>query len=163
MQHAVNAPIRVPVRNPLDIFELRRILRGLADSQGFSSKARQSLEIVATELATNILKHGVEGNVELSCLDDIKWGPALRLEATDRGPKITNLAAALKDGSDAGGPIDPAHFWRRGGIAAGLGAIARLSDELHYEHVGSGNRFVVVISRRSAEQRVPGRGVAGRE
>lgn len=153
---------KVVVRTPLDVFEARRVVRQLATLHGFGVRGRQALEIVTSELATNILKHGIEGSLLVERVDH-EQSPALRLEASDRGPRIANLETALRDGSDGSGPVDPAKFWGRRGIAAGLGAIYRLSDAFEYEHTAAGNRFVVLVRRDLAERRQPGRLLRGDE
>ncbi len=148
--------VRVEVGTTLDVFELRRALRAVGQPYAFGARARQCLELVATELATNILKHGVRGHVLIGCSVEGNKGPRICLEAHDLGPRIENLARALVDGSDAHGPLAPEAYWGRPGIGAGLGAIARLSDDFSYEHTGSGNRFVAIIFRDAAERRLPG-------
>jgi hypothetical protein len=71
---------------------------------------------VATELATNLLKHAGSGELVISRYAD-SGGRGIELLALDKGPGISNVADALIDGhSTAGTP------------GSGLGAIRRNAD-----------------------------------
>lgn len=113
-----------------DVLTVQRAARDLARDQGFSERDAIELSIVASELATNIVKYGVRGSVRLDAIDDPEKGAGVRLVAFDRGPPFNNFDMALRDGCDDKGPLDPATLHNRGGIGAGLGAVARLSDEI---------------------------------
>lgn len=115
--------------------------RRLARQFGFTAKRAAEVAIVASELATNIARHGVRGDVTL-ILDD---GPprALTLIARDVGPPIRDLELAMTDGCDDKGPIDPALFLHRGGLGTGLGAVLRLSDRFEYQALPEGKEITV--------------------
>jgi hypothetical protein len=51
---------------------------------------------------------------------------------------------AMRDGHDDKGKLDPMKIFRRGGIGAGLGAIARLSHDLQLEPCPGGKRIRVI-------------------
>jgi anti-sigma regulatory factor (Ser/Thr protein kinase) len=111
--------------------------RRLAVRWGFDVKRATEIAIVVSELASNIVKHGVKGEIRLI------WDPQalpkgeIAVEAHDVGPPIHDLQLAMTDGYDDRGPIDPALILRRGGLGTGLGAVARLADRLDYrEEVG---------------------------
>jgi anti-sigma regulatory factor (Ser/Thr protein kinase) len=105
----------------------------LARRLGFSERRAGEVAIVASELASNILKHGFRGEVQLEeTLNEIA------IVARDEGPPIHDLAMAIQDGYNDRGPIDPESILGRGGLGTGLGAVVRLADRLEYrqEEVG---------------------------
>jgi anti-sigma regulatory factor (Ser/Thr protein kinase) len=121
------------IASRLDVFEARRSVRGAAAEMGFARQACEELVIVVSELASNIVKHGVRGEIRFrpgACPDR---GPFLGISAQDVGPPIVDLDLALRDGYEGTGPIDPARLLRRGGIGGGLGAVVRFTDT--FEHV----------------------------
>jgi serine/threonine-protein kinase RsbT len=129
------------VRDPIDVFHVRSCIARFATELGFNRRESQELAIVASELASNILKYG--GGGELSAeptVDDERAG--LKLVASDRGPPFRNLESALKDGWDDDGPIDPMHYLKRKGIGGGLGAIVRLTDTFAVNETALGKQIV---------------------
>jgi anti-sigma regulatory factor (Ser/Thr protein kinase) len=99
---------------------------------GLPARRATELAIVVSELASNIVKHGVEGEIRIS--HDPASPPAgeLYVEASDVGPPIRDLQMAMTDGYDDQGPIDPALILGRKGIGTGLGAVLRLADRLEH-------------------------------
>jgi len=126
-----------PIKDDLSVYALRQGVRALALQAGFDSNAREELVIVASELASNILKYGPPGSVEIAT-DNEGAGGRLRLVASDHGPPFRDIATALRDGHDGSGPIDPMKLLKRKGIGAGLGAIVRMTDsfEVHERELG---------------------------
>ena len=109
--------------------------RRFAVRHGFDVRRATELAIVVSELASNIVKHGVRGEIRLL------WDPEtgeIAVEAHDVGPPIHDLQLAMTDGYDDRGPIDPALILRRGGLGTGLGAVARLADRLEYRQEEGG-------------------------
>ena len=136
-------PKVLPVRDPLDIFDLRQEVRATASQLGFEPRACQELAIVVSELGTNILKYGVRGAVTIEATDDDERGSGLCITAEDEGPGIADFEMAIRDGHATSGPIDPANYLHRQGIGSGLGAILRLSDEMTYENDAGQKRLRV--------------------
>jgi anti-sigma regulatory factor (Ser/Thr protein kinase) len=102
------------VRDASEVGEVRRAAAGLASGNPEHIVARVAL--VATEMATNLLKHAGGGVVTMDRFAD-DGGEGIELLALDKGPGIADLARCLADGfSTAGSP------------GTGLGAIARNSD-----------------------------------
>jgi hypothetical protein len=100
--------------------------------------------LVATEAATNLVKHATGGQVVVRPLVELS---GLELLALDTGPGIRNISACLRDGySTAGSP------------GTGLGAITRLATAWDiYSAVGTGTALLVRMlpSLSSAGIRVP--------
>ncbi|GHH86374.1 hypothetical protein GCM10018793_58010 [Streptomyces sulfonofaciens] len=84
--------------------------------------------LVATELATNLLKHGGGGRVVINLVDGAPApggarGPSVQLVSLDHGPGIADVAQALRDG----------YSTAAASLGAGLGTCRRVSDafDLH--------------------------------
>src|SRR4051794_1480714 len=97
---------------------------------GMPTRRATELAIVASQLPSNIVKHGIRGEIRLAWNPDVPPCGEITVEAHDIGPPIRDLKMAMTDGYDDQGPIDPTLILRRGGIGTGLGAIARLADRL---------------------------------
>jgi len=134
---------RCEVRNYFDVFHAQRTTRDFASGLGFGRKACVELAIVASELSSNIVKHGKGGELEVSSIDGAS-GKAIMLVASDSGPPFRDLKMALQDGCDDRGPISPDEFGKRAGLAAGLGTIVRLTHTLRVESDARGKRVIAV-------------------
>ena len=95
---------------------VRSTVRTLADRAGFQETDSYRAGIVATELATNLVKHSTGGEVLVRAVADAV--PEVELIAIDRGPGIADVSAALTDGHSTAGSS-----------GTGLGAIRRMSDD----------------------------------
>ncbi|HKO49646.1 MAG TPA: ATP-binding protein [Polyangiaceae bacterium] len=131
------------IRERLDVFEPRRLIRSAAAEIGFRHGACLELAIVVSELVSNVLKYGVEGTIEFDKIVDQQRGVGLVILATDIGPPFRNLELALLDGYDDRGPIDPGSMLRRGGLGTGLGAVTRLSDSFAVRYAAHEKTIVV--------------------
>jgi anti-sigma regulatory factor (Ser/Thr protein kinase) len=96
----------------------RSEVREVAERAGFDESDAHRAGLVATELATNLVKHANGGGV-LLLIRSLEPEPReVELVALDRGPGIADVGRALVDGhSTAGSP------------GTGLGAIRRMSDD----------------------------------
>jgi anti-sigma regulatory factor (Ser/Thr protein kinase) len=142
----------IPVTTDVHVFAARNAVRASAQAIGFSRVPCDELVIVASELASNILKYGVRGEIVVSVLEDPRDGPGLCIEARDEGPPFRNLEMALRDGHEDAGPLDPAAMSRRRGLGAGLGAVVRFTDSFECRNEESGKRIVVVRFIRRPRQ-----------
>ena len=114
------------------VYGARQAAREVAAAAGFDRRRGEELVLVASELASNILKHAGSGELRVRRVEDARRGVGVELQATDRGPPIADFEAAQVDGWSEGKRIDPLRFFGRKGIGAGLGAVRRLSDEVRY-------------------------------
>ena len=122
----------IPVVEASQPSAVRFAARDLAARLGFSEADSYRAGLVATELATNLVKHAQAGEVLLRTTPGAP--PQLEILAIDRGPGIANLAVSFEDGRSTAGTS---------GI--GLGAARRMSDEFDiYSGVPHGT---VVLSR----------------
>jgi anti-sigma regulatory factor (Ser/Thr protein kinase) len=115
--------------------------RRLAVQFGLGAKRSAEIAIVVSELATNIAKHGIRGEIKLILDDDVPPRGEMTVIARDIGPPIRDLAVAMTDGCDDRGPIDPSHILHRGGLGTGLGAILRFSDRFEYQELEEGKEI----------------------
>jgi anti-sigma regulatory factor (Ser/Thr protein kinase) len=109
---------------------------------GLPARRATELAIVVSELASNIVKHGISGEIRLAWNPDVPPFGEITVEAHDVGPPIHDLAMAMTDGYDDRGPIDPALVLRRRGLGTGLGAIDRLADRLEYREEEGGGKVL---------------------
>ncbi|MFT3928526.1 MAG: ATP-binding protein [Myxococcales bacterium] len=107
---------------------------------GLSPKRAEELAIVASELASNVIRHADSGALELRLESQPR--PHVLLVCRDRGPGIVNPDEARRDGFSRGQMLAPDA--RREGLGKGLGAVERLVDELRIESVvGCGTTVIV--------------------
>lgn len=131
-----------PVGGRDDVALARQQAQRFARSLGFGPRRVAEIAIVVSELASNIVKYGVRGDITLS---PGTGGRALVVVARDVGPPIHDLGLALQDGFDDHGPIDAAILARRGGLGTGLGAITRLTDGFDVRQDDDGKEITVVF------------------
>lgn len=127
----------------VDVLNVQRRVQRFAEELGFLKREQGELAIVASELASNILKYGARGAIRMDRFSDDE-GAGITLIASDRGPPFHDLEAALRDGWSDRGPIDPMEMLRRKGIGGGLGAICRLTHSFRVESLPTGKRVHVV-------------------
>lgn len=100
------------------IAEARQVASQLATTLGFDETNAGRVALVATELATNIIKHGGGGEMLISDYDAGKAG-GVQLIALDKGRGIGNLSLSFEDGYSSAGTA-----------GHGLGAIRRQSQQV---------------------------------
>ena len=121
----------VPIDHPSRVSEARRAATALAEAEGVADPGRAA--IVASELATNILKYATKGALQISPLSN-RGGAGVEILAMDRGPGIVNLTESLRDGHSTAGTS-----------GTGLGAVKRLSDE--FDVYSQPGKTTVLMSR----------------
>jgi anti-sigma regulatory factor (Ser/Thr protein kinase) len=134
------------------VAEARRAATRRAQQLGFSASDAGRVALVATEAATNLLKHAGGGVIVIGAAVDFAGGcPAIELVAIDNGPGMADVEACLVDGrSTAGSP------------GTGLGAMRRVSSAFDvYSQPGAGTVLFSSIAAKSARQPPQRRFVAG--
>jgi anti-sigma regulatory factor (Ser/Thr protein kinase) len=106
------------------IGEVRRFSRSAAESVGLDETVAGKVSIVATEMASNLVRHAKDGLVVVRASEDVGAG-SIELLALDRGPGMRDVARCMEDG----------YSTAAGGTGTGLGAIRRLSDEFDIHSV----------------------------
>jgi serine/threonine-protein kinase RsbT len=123
----------VPIASSSDVVLARQKVRQWAIEMKFTLVDQTKVVTAASELARNALEHGKGGQMVIEQVENsIKSG--LKLVFEDRGPGISDLDAALRDGYTTGG-----------GMGLGLGGSKRLVNEFQIEsEPGKGTRVTVV-------------------
>jgi anti-sigma regulatory factor (Ser/Thr protein kinase) len=126
------------------IAQARRAIAALAARQGFDEEDAGRAALVATEICSNLVKHGDGGELIAQPLErDEQRGVSLL--GLDRGPGIADLAKCLRDGFSTGGSP-----------GTGLGAINRLSQVFDvYSLPGAGTVVLAQLWRKGRLPRPP--------
>ena len=116
-----------------DVVAVRQAVRQRAVELGVNLVDQTMMVTAASELARNTLLYGGGGTVTLESLDEgARRG--LRLTFEDKGPGISDIDLAMKDGYTTGG-----------GLGLGLSGARRLSNDFHiYSKPGEGTRITIV-------------------
>jgi serine/threonine-protein kinase RsbT len=126
-------PIRQDIASQSDIEQARRAARMMTGELHFSIEEAEAVVIATIELATNLLRYGVQGYLLLTPITgpgDADWA-GLEVQSHDRGPGIDDVDRALEEG-----------FSTRGGLGSGLPAIRRLMDDVVIETAPTGTCIV---------------------
>lgn len=126
------------VRDASQVAEARRGVVAACQRAGFTESRCSDAAIVATELATNLLKHAGGGSVI------VQGGPAGEIEllSLDRGVGFANLARSMQDGTSSAGSA-----------GTGLGAISRLASTMDvYSQPGQGAVIYAALGAESPRQ-----------
>lgn len=127
----VSVDLALPLREQSQVADGRRKVVGLATHLGFNETEAGRVAIVATELATNLLKHGVDGELLFRPLYSEE---GVEILAVDSGRGISNLATCIEDG-----------YSTSGSAGTGLGSIRRLSDV--FDVYSQPDKGTVILSR----------------
>jgi len=126
----MDAVQRFPIVTQADVEVARRAARMLATNLGFGTDDAERVVLAVSELATNLRRYAVRGEVILGPAES--GGQGLRMESRDAGPGIADLDAALRDGVSTGG-----------GLGSGLAGVRRLMDEMTITTAPHGTSIVV--------------------
>ena len=129
---------RVAIRHESDIVAARREGRHLGSKLGFSSGELTVIATAISEIARNIVKFAVRGEITLSTVTEgSRCG--ITIVARDVGPGIPDVHAAMRDG-----------FSTYEGLGLGLPGARRLMDEFDVvTEVGKGTTVTMTKWRES--------------
>jgi anti-sigma regulatory factor (Ser/Thr protein kinase) len=133
----------VGVSDQSGVSEARRAATDLAGKAGFTEVETGKLALIATELSTNLVKHGSGGEILVGTYEDNE-SQGIELLALDKGAGMNNVAACLEDGYSSAGTA-----------GRGLGAVIRQS---HFVDIGSWPGLGTAVLARVA----PGRPQSGK-
>lgn len=139
----------VPVHDSTRMHDARVAAQSASALAGLGRARADDAALVATELATNLLKHAHGGQllVEAVAAPSGRSGDLMvQIAAVDHGPGMADVPAALGDG-----------FSTAGSLGAGLGTCRRLADDFDLHSVPG--RGTVALARIGAGPRTR----AGRE
>ncbi|MFF7355839.1 SpoIIE family protein phosphatase [Streptomyces filipinensis] len=121
----------VPVGDSTRVRDARTAAREACAHAGLGPRRTAAAELVATELATNLLKHAGAGRMVVNLVGPPSGGPGLSVQlfSLDHGPGIADVPTALRDGYTTAGVS----------LGAGLGSCVRSADVFHlYSAPGRG-------------------------
>lgn len=121
--------------------EARRAAVRLAEHLGFDEVATGRVALVATELATNLVRHAHQGRLLIAIIED-QGEPMVEIVSLDAGPGMANVAINMVDGYSTGGTA-----------GSGLGAVRRLATE--FDIFSSPPSGTVVMARVAAKAGTP--------
>jgi anti-sigma regulatory factor (Ser/Thr protein kinase) len=110
--------------------------RDAAEGAGLSEEDTYRAGLIATELATNLVKHATGGELLVRAIPGTPQGE-VEILSIDRGPGISDIARSMTDGHSTAGSA-----------GTGLGAVRRLADD--FDIYSEERRGTVVLARVSA-------------
>lgn len=126
-------PEIIEIRSSSDIVLIRQKVRTWAVELKFGLVDQTKIVTAASELARNTVNYGERGTVKLEKLQQ-SGRQGLRLTFEDKGPGISDIELALKDG-----------YTTSGGLGLGLSGAKRLMHEFEIEsQIGVGTRVTIV-------------------
>jgi anti-sigma regulatory factor (Ser/Thr protein kinase) len=135
----------VAVVDPSQVAAARRAAATRASALGFADSEGGRVALAATELGTNLVRHGDGGTLLIDAFED-EDGTGIDLVALDRGRGMVDVERCLVDGYSTGGTP-----------GTGLGAVRRASTRL--EIWSAPGRGTAVLARIA---KPPSRPTAGR-
>ncbi len=124
--------IQIAIRIDTDIVAARQSGRTLAAKLGFNNTDATLIATAISELARNIIRYAIEGEIILSTLH--KGGSScIVVVARDKGPGIANVELAMEMG-----------YSTSGSLGMGLPGVKRLMDEFEIDsRPSSGTRVMI--------------------
>jgi len=121
--------------------EARRKAIAYAEDMHMDESRCGAVAIVATEMASNLVKHAGRGHILVQPLHGSNSG--LRIMSVDKGPGIADVPRALQDGHSTSGTM-----------GTGLGAIRRLADSFELYSVPASGTVICAEFRQSGANRI---------
>ncbi|WP_181140468.1 SpoIIE family protein phosphatase [Streptomyces sp. Ru62] len=122
----------IPVHDSTRVRDARIAAREACSEAGLAAARTAAAELVATELATNLLKHAGGGRMVVNLVTAPAGGGealSVQLFSLDHGPGIADVGAARRDGWSTA----------TGSLGAGLGSCQRSANAFHlYSLPGGG-------------------------
>jgi anti-sigma regulatory factor (Ser/Thr protein kinase) len=126
----------IPVREQSQVFQSRQTAVSLARELNFTEQQVGRVAIVATEIATNLIKHARQGEITATVVEE-RGVPGVELLSVDAGPGIADIQRILTDG-----------YSSKGTAGTGLGAVRRLSDRFAiHSKVGAGTVLMARLTQ----------------
>lgn len=113
--------VKVLIRSERDVLAARRAARELAAQLAFTDVQRVEIATAISEIARNTVVYAGQGEMRVFVVREAGRS-GLRIVASDRGPGIADLDAAMGDGFSTGG-----------GLGLGLPGARRLMDQFAIE------------------------------
>ena len=125
----MSAELRRKIATDMDVRRVVLEATLYAKEAGFAETPSRMIATAVSELARNILKYARTGEVRLRRIEE-PGRRGVEMEASDRGPGIPDIEAAMSD-----------HFSSSGTLGLGLPGIRRMMDDFSLESTpGEGTR-----------------------
>ena len=125
------------------VTDVRINIRRMCEEYGFSPHSLGEIDLISTEMATNLIKHdALLGKIRYRIIDADTGCPVLELISEDEGPGIDSPEDAVEDGYTS----------VIGSMGVGLGSIKRLSDAFEMDTSSSGT--TITIRKNSAGDQI---------
>lgn len=122
----------VPIRSDRDIIVARHEGRRIAADLGFAGSELTLIATAISELARNIVKFAHRGEISINAVQN-GTRSGISIIASDEGPGIPDLSAAMKDG-----------FSTSKGLGLGLPGTRRIMDDFEIDsQPGAGTTVIV--------------------
>ena len=136
MQLDHESGVAIAIDDPSHVGEVRRSANAIAASVSLSETDAGKFAILASEAATNIVKHAGRGEIVLRSLG-ADGADGVEIVAIDSGPGIADVGRALTDG-----------YSTAGSSGTGLGAMSRLATTFDiFSSEGSGTVLAARVER----------------
>jgi anti-sigma regulatory factor (Ser/Thr protein kinase) len=134
----MNTSLRLPVTDPSQAGEARRMAASWARERGCGPELMGSVALVVTELANNLVLHTRGGVLLLRSLHAADGRSGVEVLALDSGPGVRNIHECLRDGYSTAGTA-----------GSGLGAVRRASQVFEaHSHPGMGTAVLSEVWHR---------------
>ncbi|MFJ4471671.1 SpoIIE family protein phosphatase [Streptomyces sp. NPDC089424] len=143
----------IPVHDSTRVRDVRVAAEAAGARAGLDPHRIAVASLVATELATNLVKHADGGRIVINLVERPTVDgpvPSVQLVSLDHGPGITDVEAALRDG----------HTTATTSLGAGLGTCRRISSDFDLHSIrGRGTVAMARVDRTpAARHAVPASG-----
>jgi anti-sigma regulatory factor (Ser/Thr protein kinase) len=130
----------IPVHDSTRVREVHVAAESAAAHAGLTPHRTAITALLATELATNLLKHAGGGHIVINLVERVPAGPdtrgpSVQLLSLDHGPGITDVTVALRDG----------YTTATASLGAGLGTCVRISND--FDLHSTPGRGTVAVAR----------------
>jgi anti-sigma regulatory factor (Ser/Thr protein kinase) len=142
VEEGVSGSCFLPIEDASRVAEARRIASSIAEREGLSPDAISNAAIVASELASNLVKHAKRGELQIAPLSQ-RGDAGVEILSLDRGPGVSSVMESLRDGHST-----------VGSSGTGLGAVRRLSDV--FDISSQPGKGTVVVAQIMAKKGAPG-------
>ena len=125
------------------VTDVRNNIHKLCEEHHFSPDSLGEIDLISTEMATNLIKHHAKkGKIRYRIMDSDTEYPVLELISEDEGPGIGSPEDAVEDGYTS----------VHGSMGAGLGSMKRLSDAFEMKTSSSGT--TITIRKNSTKNQI---------
>jgi anti-sigma regulatory factor (Ser/Thr protein kinase) len=133
--------ISLPVTDRSYLAGAKKEVHRLAVQAGLEQKKIAGIDIIVSELGSNLVKHASDGEILAGIVED-RQGKALELIGIDNGPGIADPEKMMQDGVSTTRTL-----------GQGLGAIRRLAD--HFEMYSQKDWGTILLARVYSDKETP--------